>query len=261
MLFIKSVYASFPDYGQLKPKDTYEILDKNAYQLNSPRNYIQNNILTVGIDIDVFYLEPISLILNEQDEVKIVPYPFNMKINAKTDSDYAISSATKEDEILSDYPYEEGILTTKKIARLFPENSENSLQTKVDKQEYTSQYGDKTLVEAPKPPAQNNEVFLDTEQSAEFPGGEKALMSWIANQIEYPEIALTNKLSGIVYVEFIVNQDGSIEQEKIIRDIGGGCGAEAIRIVKKMPKWKPAKHNGVTVRSYFTLPITFELPE
>ena len=99
------------------------------------------------------------------------------------------------------------------------------------------------------------------EQEASFPGGEDAMLEWLGNNISYPKIASENGITGMVYITFVVNKDGSIEQTKIERDIGGGCGGEAVRAVKKMPKWKAAKNNGQAVRSYFTLPVQFTEPE
>ena len=64
---------------------------------------------------------------------------------------------------------------------------------------------------------------------------------------------------GKVNVTFIVNTDGSISDVRIIRDIGGGCGDEAIRVVKNMPKWKPGVQNGKPVRVKYTMPIIFDL--
>lgn len=113
-------------------------------------------------------------------------------------------------------------------------------------------------VEAPAKPPRSTSIYTATEQTAAFPGGEKMLYKYLKDNTNYPEIAKKNGISGTVYIDFIVNVDGSIEQVKILRDIGGGCGAEAVRMVKQMPKWRPAKNNGKAVRSYFTLPVQFE---
>ena len=74
-------------------------------------------------------------------------------------------------------------------------------------------------------------------------------------------MALDNGISGRVYVQFEVDTDGSIRNVRVVRDIGGGCGAEARRVVEMMPKWIPGKQRGKTVCSVFTLPINFILPE
>ena len=64
-----------------------------------------------------------------------------------------------------------------------------------------------------------------------------------------------------MFVTFIIEADGSVSNIKVLRDIGGGCGAEAVRVVKLMPKWKPGKQHGKAVRTQFNLPIQFVLPK
>ncbi len=101
------------------------------------------------------------------------------------------------------------------------------------------------------------EVYVVVEQPAEFPGGEVALNKFLAENIKYPDLARTSGIEGKVYIRFVVEKDGSVSNVKIMRDIGGGCGAEAVRVVKSMPKWKPAKQQTRTVRSEFNLPVNF----
>jgi len=79
------------------------------------------------------------------------------------------------------------------------------------------------------------------------------------NNIKYPEVARTSGITGTVYVQFVVEKDGSISDVKVVRGIGGGCDEEAVRVVKSMPRWKPGKQRGQPVRVYFTLPIEFKL--
>lgn len=99
------------------------------------------------------------------------------------------------------------------------------------------------------------------EDEPEFPGGVEAMYKFIQENIEYPQLALENNISGKVYVTFVVEEDGSITNPKVLRDIGGGCGQEALRVVKMMPKWKPGKQQGKVVRVQFNLPVKFVLPE
>lgn len=109
--------------------------------------------------------------------------------------------------------------------------------------------------EEPKP----SEAFRAVEQQAQFPGGQAALSKWLSNNLRYPERAQQNDIQGRVIVEFIVNLDGSIQNVKVIKGVDKDLDNEAIRVVKKMPKWQPGKNNGVAVRSYFTLPVNFKL--
>ena len=118
------------------------------------------------------------------------------------------------------------------------------------------------VVKEPEPEVvkpKEEEIFVAVEQQAEFPGGQAALMKWLSNNIRYPESAQQNDIQGRVVVKFVVEKDGSIGQATIAKGVDKDLDREAIRVVKKMPKWQPGKNNGVAVRSYFTLPVTFKL--
>ncbi len=99
------------------------------------------------------------------------------------------------------------------------------------------------------------------EEDPEFPGGMEALHKFLADNIQYPQQARDNNISGKVYVSFVVEADGSITNSRLLRDIGGGCGAETLRVVKTMPRWTPGKQRGKPVRVQFNLPVTFTLPK
>lgn len=103
------------------------------------------------------------------------------------------------------------------------------------------------------------ETFVSVEQMPEYPGGQEALMAFIRKNLRYPKEAIDLEIQGKVYISFIVNARGKIEDAKVIRGIGGGCNEEALRVVNAMPKWKPGKQNGQEVKVYYTLPISFKL--
>ena len=105
-----------------------------------------------------------------------------------------------------------------------------------------------------------DEIFLMIEEDPEFPGGIDSLYKFVQENIRYPEKALKNNIQGKVYVSFVVEKDGSISNVRVLRDIGGGCGAEAVRVVQLMPKWKPGRVKGKAVRTQFNLPVTFIIP-
>lgn len=119
---------------------------------------------------------------------------------------------------------------------------------------------EQVVVKEPEPEKPKEEqIFKAVEQPAEFPGGQAALMKWLSNNIRYPEAAQANDIQGRVIVQFVVEKDGSIGQATIAKGVDKDLDKEALRVVKKMPKWQPGKNNGVAVRSYFTLPVTFKL--
>jgi len=103
------------------------------------------------------------------------------------------------------------------------------------------------------------DVFTVVEVMPEFPGGSNALMNFIANNIKYPEEARRDTIQGRVFVNFVVEKDGSVSNVKVLRGIGGGCDEEAKRVVALMPNWTPGYQEGKAVRVSFNLPIRFML--
>ena len=104
-----------------------------------------------------------------------------------------------------------------------------------------------------------DEVLDMVEVMPEFPGGVKALMSYLAKNIEYPKEAENAGMQGRVVVQFVVNTDGSIEDAKVVRAVNPLLDQEAIRVINTMPKWKPGMQDGKTVRVKYTVPIMFRL--
>ncbi|GET30678.1 energy transducer TonB [Prolixibacter sp. SD074] len=102
-------------------------------------------------------------------------------------------------------------------------------------------------------------VFFIVEDMPEFPGGDLALRKYIANAIKYPVIAQENGIQGKVYVNFVVNTDGSVTDAKIARGVDPSLDKEALRVINSLPKWKPGKQRGKPVRVSFTVPINFVL--
>jgi protein TonB len=114
--------------------------------------------------------------------------------------------------------------------------------------------GNSNVVVVVSPPATKPVTWA--EEMPEFNGD---LNAFLQKQLQYPDKARDAGVDGKVNVQFIVNEDGSVSNTKIIRGIGAGCDEEAIRIINSMPKWKPGKQNGKAVKVYFTLPIRFVL--
>ncbi len=94
---------------------------------------------------------------------------------------------------------------------------------------------------------------------AEYPGGLEAMSSYIAKSVVYPEKAKTDGVQGKVYVQFVVEPDGSVGDVTVLRGVGGECDEEALRVVKSMPKWQPATFKGNPVRSKYVMPIYYTL--
>jgi len=129
------------------------------------------------------------------------------------------------------------------------------------------------VIHPSEPIIEVTEIFKIVEEMPRFPGCEeeeltkkeketcanKNLLSYVFSKIKYPAIARESTIEGMVIVRFIVEKDGSISDAKIVRDIGGGCGQEALRVVHSMPQWIPGKQRNRPVRVQFNLPIRFKL--
>ena len=114
---------------------------------------------------------------------------------------------------------------------------------------------------APKPTVQNGETFTVVEQMPEYPGGMKALMSYLAENIQYPAECQKAGIQGRVIVQFVVKADGSLDNFEIKRSVNPLLDAEALRVIKTTPKWKPGTQHGKPVDVKFTIPVTFSLPD
>lgn len=101
------------------------------------------------------------------------------------------------------------------------------------------------------------EVFVVVEDMPSFPGGN--VQKWIGKNVKYPVLAMENGIQGKVYIQFVIEKDGSITDVKVIRGVDASLDKEAIRVVQSMPKWKPGKQRGKAVRVSYTLPINFQL--
>ena len=102
------------------------------------------------------------------------------------------------------------------------------------------------------------DILPFSEVDPTFIGGEVALMEWMRKQIEYPQMCADMGIGGTVYIQFVVNTNGSICQVKNVSNEHEDLTAEAIRVVKKMPKWIPGEQAGKKVRVRYTIPIRFE---
>lgn len=105
----------------------------------------------------------------------------------------------------------------------------------------------------------NTYDLVTVNKMPSFPGGEHDLMKYLAENIEYPAMAREANIEGVVALGFVIGKDGSISDIQVLKDIGGGCGKEASRVVKSMPKWTPGEANGHPVKVRFTLPVRFRL--
>ena len=147
----------------------------------------------------------------------------------------------------------------------------------------------KILIEGQEVYNNDDPIFEVTEEPAQYPGGQAALMQYVAQNIRYPKIAAENGVQGRVLVQFVVEKDGSLsnfavvkksgdiitknaqsgitvnaqgsatEENKVPQEAFDALNAEALRVLRGMPNWTPAKQRGQVVRMRYTLPVTFRL--
>jgi periplasmic protein TonB len=115
------------------------------------------------------------------------------------------------------------------------------------------------VVSKAEEPEKTYEQF-DVSKLPSFPGGEAELQKYLSQNIKYPAIAKENNIQGTVALSFVVEKDGSLSNIKILKDPGGGCGKEAVRVLESMPRWTPGEAaGGNKVKVKFTLPVRFRL--
>jgi len=130
------------------------------------------------------------------------------------------------------------------------------INAEVDQNEVIEEY---VPVEVEEEEIVEAEIFTIVEEMPEFPGGMQKLADYLAKNIKYPQMARESGIQGRVFVNFVVEPDGSVSNVNVMRSLGGGCDEEAMRVVKSMPKWKPGKQRGKAVRVSYILPVNFKL--
>lgn len=108
---------------------------------------------------------------------------------------------------------------------------------------------------------QEEKVFTVVDEMPRFPGGEEALFRFLREQIKYPAEALEAGVSGTVYTTFVVEEDGSIKNPRILRGVNEWLDNEALRVIGAMPDWAPGRSKGEPCRVQFNLPIKFKIAE
>ena len=108
-------------------------------------------------------------------------------------------------------------------------------------------------------PVKEKVIFQVVEEAPEFPGGMEECMKFLGKNVKYPVVAKENGIQGRVIVTFVVTDEGDIEEPVVLRGVDPLLDAEALRVIKMMPKWKPGKQRGKAVNVKFTLPVSFRL--
>ena len=101
--------------------------------------------------------------------------------------------------------------------------------------------------------------YSDVQEIPFFPGGNSGMMNFLISNIHYPHNAREANIHGTVYISFVIDKEGNLNDANVLRGIGGGCDEEALRVVKKMPAWTSGKQNGRAVMVRMILPVQFTL--
>lgn len=100
-------------------------------------------------------------------------------------------------------------------------------------------------------------VYEKVDQMPEFPGGKDGFKNWLKKTVHYPKEAKQSNIHGEVIITFVIDEKGRAANIKIKKDIGGGCGEEAAKVISRMPGWKPGKQNEKNVKVRFEVPVSF----
>lgn len=114
-----------------------------------------------------------------------------------------------------------------------------------------------TQSEVPEDSSWRHNTYVVVEEMPEFPGGKEALKEYLDSSMVYPAMALEANVKGLVMVEFLIDEQGSISRIKVLKGLGYGCDEEVIRVISRMPMWTPGYQDGKAVRVLYRLPVRF----
>ena len=115
------------------------------------------------------------------------------------------------------------------------------------------------MSQVPVNASDSEEIFIVVEKQPTFPGGQTAWAEHLKNNLNYPEQAKSMGIEGAVFLSFVVDEVGVINDIKVTRGIGGGCDQEAIRMLQESPNWTPAEQRGRAVKARMAIRVVFKL--
>ena len=246
----------------------FEGRNKNYGAYEMRRNYDKRLIfIMLGIIIAISTAYGTYLFIKSMPEDIVEPPPLDL-------SQFTVAAPPLED--VEPPPIEEEIPPMEKMIQFLPPvvtDEEVTTPPPIQEAMEDTKAGSKDVkdgiddfipdpVEVKKPIEKVEEkIYMDVDEAAEFPGGRGEMMKYLASKMKYPETAIQAGIEGKCYLRFIVGTDGTIQDVRVTRGVPDcpECDAEAKRVVRSMPKWKPGKNGGKGVRSYFDLPVNFRL--
>lgn len=238
-----------------------------AYQIR--RDYDRNLIFIIlGLAVTIALAYGMHLFIKSLPEEEVEAPPIDTTL-------FTIEAPPLDEEIPPPPPVEEEVVQMEKSVEFLPPvvtdevvDTPPPIQEAMEDTKASTVNNDietETFIAAPTPTPkaveEKEEILTFVAEEASFPGGQAEMMKYLSKNIKYPEVAIQAGIQGKVTLRFVVGKDGSIENVTVARGVPGcpECDREAIRVVKSMPKWKPAKNDGKVVKSYFNLPVTFKL--
>lgn len=178
-----------------------------------------------------------------------------------------LPSMDEEEELETASPQERTTVLTEniKVTEEIPSEIDNtSIPTPLIEQEVTDDMTNEKETDEQTPPnvaeqAEEPIQFRIVEQYPEFPGGMMEYMKWLTRNLRYPDIARSQKIQGKVVVQFIVNQDGTIADAKVVKSVNPHLDREAMRVIRMMPSWKPGIQDNKPCKTMVAVPIVFKL--
>ncbi|MBQ1626474.1 MAG: energy transducer TonB [Prevotella sp.] len=178
-----------------------------------------------------------------------------------------LPSMDEEEELETASPQERTTVLTEniKVTEEIPSEIDNtSIPTPLIEQEVTDDMTNEKETDEQTPPnvaeqAEEPIQFRIVEQYPEFPGGMTEYMKWLTRNLRYPDIARSQKIQGKVVVQFIVNQDGTIADAKVVKSVNPHLDREAMRVIRMMPSWKPGIQDNKPCKTMVAVPIVFKL--
>jgi protein TonB len=178
-----------------------------------------------------------------------------------------LPSMDEEEELETASPQERTTVLTEniKVTEETPSEIDNtSIPTPLIEQEVTEDMTNEKETDEQTPPnvaeqAEEPIQFRIVEQYPEFPGGMTEYMKWLTRNLRYPDIARSQKIQGKVVVQFIVNQDGTIADAKVVKSVNPHLDREAMRVIRMMPSWKPGIQDNKPCKTMVAVPIVFKL--
>ena len=178
-----------------------------------------------------------------------------------------LPSMDEEEELETASPQERTTVLTENIKvteEIQSEIDNTSIPTPLIEQEVTEDMTNEKETDEQTPPnvaeqAEEPIQFRIVEQYPEFPGGMTEYMKWLTRNLRYPDIARSQKIQGKVVVQFIVNQDGTIADAKVVKSVNPHLDREAMRVIRMMPSWKPGIQDNKPCKTMVAVPIVFKL--